>query len=83
MKRVAIPVITGAFLTSCGVNPEEARRALEAQGMSNVRITGYAFFGCSDNDDFKSKFEAIGANGKTVTGVVCSGLLKGVTVRFD
>lgn len=83
MKRALIVIAALALLASCGVNPEEARRALEAQGMSNVRITGYAFFGCAETDDFSSKFEAIGANGKLVTGVVCSGLLKGVTVRFD
>lgn len=82
MKKIlfALPVV--ALLASCGVNPHAAKSAIEAYGMTNVEIGGYAFFGCG-KDDFSSSFKATGVNGKPVSGVVCSGLLKGVTVRFD
>lgn len=83
MLRVIPTLAALGLLASCGVNPGEARRALEAQGMTHVKILGYAPFGCGRDDEFKSYFEAIGANGRKVTGVVCSGFLKGVTVRFD
>lgn len=70
-------------LSSCGVDPKSATRALETQGMKDVKIEGYAFFGCGKEDTFHSNFSAIGANGTLVTGTVCQGWLKGTTVRFD
>lgn len=73
----------GLTMTGCTVNREDAVRALEAQGMKDVRIGGYSFWGCSDKDTFKSSFKAVGANGKPVSGTVCSGVFKGITVRFD
>lgn len=70
-------------LSSCGVDPEKASRALHAQGMKDVKIEGFSFFGCGKDDHFASNFSAIGANGTLVTGTVCQGWLKGTTVRFD
>lgn len=58
-------------------------RALEAQGMTNVKLTGYRLWGCSDDDIGHFGFKATGVNGKQVSGVVCVGALKGSTVRFD
>lgn len=83
MLRIISTLVALGLLSSCGVNPAEARRALEAQGMTGVKVLGFAPFGCGEDDVFKSYFEAIGVNGRKVTGVVCSGFLKGVTVRFD
>lgn len=83
MNKLILALGATLLLAGCGVNPRNATRALEAQGMTNVKIGGYAWFGCSDKDSFGSNFSAIGANGKVVTGVVCSGMFKGVTVRFD
>lgn len=71
-----------ALLSGCSVDPETAKRALEAQGIKDVKIGGYSFWGCADNDTFRSSFEGIGANGKPVSGVVCSTFFKGVTVRY-
>lgn len=70
-------------LSSCGVDPRKATAALEAQGMTDVKIGGYSWFGCAKGDEYHSSFSATGANGKPVTGVVCSGMFKGTTVRFD
>jgi hypothetical protein len=52
-------------------------------GFTNVQTHGYAFWGCSKDDDFSTKFTATNTAGKQVSGVVCGGLLKGQTVRFD
>lgn len=82
MKKLALILASTALLAGCGVNPNEATAALEAQGLTDVKLGGYSLFGCSEKDTFRSKFEAVGVNGKPVSGVVCSGLLKGVTVRF-
>lgn len=83
MNKAIILIGMAALLSACGVNPNDAKRSLEAQGMKDVKIGGYAFLGCGERDNFRSSFTAIGANGQPVSGVVCSGFLKGITVRFD
>jgi hypothetical protein len=40
-------------------------------------------FQCSEDDTFRTPFTAESSTGRQVTGVVCSGILKGATVRFD
>ena len=40
-------------------------------------------FGCSEDDTFSTKFSATNAKGERVGGAVCSGWLKGSTIRFD
>ncbi|MDW9491691.1 hypothetical protein [Sinorhizobium meliloti] len=80
---VIVVVIIAVFLAGCGVNSQSATRALEAQGMKDVKIEGYSWFGCGKEDSYSSSFSATGANGQPVTGVVCQGFWKGTTVRFD
>ena len=86
MKKIfCSSILLGAalLLASCGVNPSTATRALEAQGLTNVRIEGYSWLGCGKEDSFASNFSAKGANGAVVTGQVCQGLFKGTTIRLD
>ncbi|MBA8881796.1 hypothetical protein [Phyllobacterium myrsinacearum] len=87
MKRnfvfVATAIATCAILVGCGVDPQKATAALNAQGISDVTIGDHAFFGCGESDSRASEFRGTGANGKPVTGVVCSAWLKGITVRYD
>ena len=70
------------LLVACDANPDEALRALEAQGMTQVTLGGYPFYVCGEGDDFNSSFTARGVNGQRVEGAVCCGALKGCTVRF-
>jgi hypothetical protein len=85
MKKLTMIAALAAttLIAGCGVNPDSAKRSLEAQGITQVQIGGYPFWGCSKGDNFASKFTGIGANGKPVSGVLCSGFLKGITVRYD
>lgn len=84
MKRALF--VCMLVLVGC-TKPEKTRTLLEAQGLSDVKITGYRFFGCDSgkgsDDNWHTGFEATGPTGKRVTGVVCEGLLKGATVRYD
>lgn len=73
--------IAALALCSC-TDSGGAKRAAEAAGLTNVEVTGYRVFGCGD-DTFKTGFKGQLANGKYVSGVVCSGWLKGSTIRFD
>lgn len=84
-SHLRLSLIFGAalMLASCGVNPTSATHALEAQGMTNIKIGGYTFFGCDEKDAFRSSFTATGTNGSLVEGSVCQGFFKGTTVRFD
>ena len=63
--------------------PERTERVLEQQGYTGVEVTGYAFFDCSEDDTFATAFKATSPSGHPVEGAVCSGLLKGNTVRLD
>lgn len=81
MKKVAMLFLI-MFLVSC-TDEKEATRVLEAQGYTNIQITGYSYFGCDKHDTYHTGFVATGLNGKEIKGTVCSGLLfKGSTIRF-
>lgn len=82
MNKIWIIGVAGLMLAGCGVDTSAARRALEAQGLTQIKIGGYSWYGCGQEDNFRSEFTAIGTNGKPVRGVVCSGLWKGITVRY-
>jgi hypothetical protein len=74
--------IISVIIASSGcTNPDTATQALLDAGYSDIEITGYSFFGCSEDDTFKTGFIAKSARGKDVKGVVCSGFLKGSTIR--
>lgn len=69
-------------LVGC-TNEKAAIKALDGAGYSNIRITGYKFFGCSEDDLYHTGFTATGPTGKPVTGVVCDAPLKSSTIRLD
>lgn len=81
MRRV---LLIAAMVALAGCTDEtNARRVLEDSGYTDVRLGGYAFFACSEDDIFRTSFEARGANGRTVRGTVCKGWFKGSTIRLD
>lgn len=82
IKTLIAALAVAAALTACS-SRSEAERAVTALGFTDVKTTGYRLFGCSEDDNFHTGFEATDKNGKRVTGVVCSGFLKGATVRID
>lgn len=83
MKKITLAIILGAILCAGCSDPKTARRVLEQDGYTEVKITGWQFFGCDKHDDFTTGFMAKNANGALVNGVVCSDLIgKGATIRF-
>jgi hypothetical protein len=80
-RRLIVAAALSLAVASCS-DPETAKRAVEDMGMSNVETQGYAFFGCGKDDEFHTSFTAINSSGRRVSGVVCSGYLKGATVRI-
>ena len=61
---------------------EKGKKQLENQGYTNIKKTGYEMFCCGEDDSFSTGFTAIDKQGNKVKGCFCSGVLKGVTVRF-
>lgn len=80
MRRLLLPVL---FLAACSA-PDRSREVLEQQGYTNVEITGWSAFSCSDDDGFSTGFTALSPADKPVRGAVCCGLLtKACTIRFE
>lgn len=72
-------------LISACTNQEDfntGKRMLELQGYSNVKSIGYTPLCCGTDDTYQNGFTATDKNGNVVTGCICSGILKGVTIRF-
>jgi hypothetical protein len=69
-------------LTGC-TSHNDAKRALEGAGYTNIELGGYAWFDCGRGDDFATEFKATGPTGKRVQGAVCTGWFKGSTIRID
>ena len=81
---VGIIFLIGIFVEIAGLpDPDGAYDVLETNGYSAISITGRRFFGCGESDVFRTGFSAKSPNGQWVTGVVCKGIFKGHTIRFD
>lgn len=52
MKKIAI-VLTAVFMFGC-TDPSGAKEVLKAQGFSDINITGYKMFMCSENDVYST-----------------------------
>ncbi len=85
MKKISIAILLFACV-GCFTNNEDFRKGknqLEQQGYSDIRDTGYNFFCCDDKDLYSSGFVCLDKNGNVVKGCICSGVFKGVTIRFQ
>lgn len=78
----AIIVAAALALSGC-TNSNDARKALEAQGFTEIETGGYAPFACSRDDFYHTKFTATNSQGNRVSGTVCSGFFfKNSTIRW-
>lgn len=80
--KLFVGVALAITLTACS-SPNDANKALKAQGFTAIEAHGRAFFACSEDDTFATKFTATNPKGERVAGTVCSGWLKGATIRYD
>lgn len=82
MKNVIILAAAALALAACSDAPG-AERVLRQNGYTNVQTNGHAFFSCGERDSFATSFTAISPSGQKASGAVCSGFLKGSTIRFN
>jgi hypothetical protein len=59
-----------------------AKRVLSSYGFTKVEFTGSSFTGCGVGDSYRTRFDAKGADGASISGIVCGGIVKGNTVRL-
>lgn len=84
INKQLLAVALALSLAACApMSDDRAIRALEAQGFTEIKFQGIAFFGCGEEDFLRKEFTAKGANGVPVSGVVCGNFFKGATVRID
>lgn len=82
MRTLIAIVLALAIVTSSCTNDNGARKALEAQGFSNIQLTGWAAAMCGE-DDTCTGFVATGPTGRRVEGAVgCGYWFKGCTIRI-
>lgn len=79
--KFCICLILYLFCQGCS-NQDDAKRALNNAGYTNIKTTGHEFFSCGEDDFYSTGFKATNHLGKEISGVVCSGLFKGATIRF-
>lgn len=80
--RTPIMIAAALALAACS-DSRSATDAVDNMCFSDIETTGYRVFGCGDDYSFHTGFRAKNPKGKVVTGVVCSGWLKGSSVKFD
>ena len=80
---IILVVLIYLFIPWACQSPDSAKRVLEENGYTHIEITGYRWFACDEKDTFSTGFRATNAAGKPISGVVCSGLFKKSTIRFD
>lgn len=82
MNKTVLSIIVALTVGACS-DSDTATKALRGAGYTQVQITGYRFFTCGERDSFHTGFSALGPTGVPVKGTVCSGWLKGATIRMD
>lgn len=82
MKKFLLFSMMALSATACS-NSNDAHKALESQGFTDIQTTGYSFLACGEDDFYSTGFVATNPQGKRVNGTVCSGLLfKNSTIRW-
>lgn len=77
-----ILALIALILVACSA-PDRTTQTLKMSGFTDIRITGWAPFSCSKDDQFCTGFTAKNINGMEVSGAVGCGLIfKNCTVRF-
>ena len=83
-KKTGVLLLLTLATVACQSNSVPAsQQAVIDEGYTDIVMGDMPLFGCSDSDEvlLSRKFTARNANGKTISGVACCGLLKGCTIR--
>lgn len=82
MKKIIFAVLFATITAGC-TNEPKATEILQKNGYTNIEMTGYNPFACSEDDFYHTGFKAKSISGQIIEGTVCGGILfKGSTIRF-
>lgn len=84
MRLLAIAFLALTLASAC-TDEAGARGTLEAEGFSEIRLTGYSPWSCGQGDGTCTGFVAVGPSGKRVSGAVGCGFMscsKNCTLRI-
>lgn len=75
--------IGGSAYMITGPGPKMATDSIRSHGVSDVQLTGYAWYGCdSEKDDYGANFTGTNSRGERVEGIACCRILTGCSVRY-
>lgn len=85
MKKITLLLFLLFLLQSCTNKNhfEKGKHQLEMQGYTDIKYTGYSVFCCDEKDTYSSGFICKDKQGNDVKGCICSGVFKGITIRFE
>lgn len=84
MKKLFFCACAFMLIFSSCTNEKAARKTLLDSGFHPIEVGGYGMFDGSQDDVFKTRFKAYSPDSsRIVTGCVCSGWIKGSTIRLD
>lgn len=83
MKIIYVVIFAAIIGCTNSTDFQNGKRQLENQGYTNIKNTGHKMFCCDEKDTYSSGFSATDNKGRIVEGCICSGILKGVTIRFE
>jgi hypothetical protein len=83
IRNIGASILLLVCVSELGCTDNEgSMRALQGNGFTDIRLTGYEWLGCGRDDSYSTGFYAKNPNGVYVSGVVCCGTFKSCTVRF-
>lgn len=83
MKKLIILLSVSICSCTSDYAFKKGKEQLEQQGYTDVRDMGYTMFCCDEKDQFSTGFKCKNTKGEKVEGCFCSGITKGVTIRFE
>ena len=69
------------LIISC-TREEDVSKYARIEKWDSYSVEGFCWFGCGQDDFFKTKFTAV-KNGQAFKGCVCSSIFKNSTLRID
>jgi len=83
MRTTLLITFISLLFIGC-TNKDGAEKAIKQAGYHPIKVGGYGFFDCSEDDVFRTRFKAYSQDSTMIVeGCVCQGILKGKTIRVD
>lgn len=79
---VVLVAIVWYSISPPGIAPADFARLMRQEAITEAQPVSVSLFSCGEGDGFATGFRGI-KNGQPVKGVICSGIFKSNTIRYD